>query len=186
MRLLVRALAMPTILATAAFASVPPPPPDVRDAQVALFAGLPERFPAEDLSAFEALVSEDVKVYRDSRLVHETREAWINELQDHRQGAPRGSRGYTVSRDEYHRLADGGVSVREFYYPILPEGSQIVFHPGYPLRYVTYYIEAGRLVRVVYGPAMHNYTGLCQAVEQAKLEATSGSAPARAHPELCN
>ena len=143
----------------------PPPPPEEWAPQLAFFAALPHRYPAPDLAAFEALVAENVEVVRDGRVLHRTRRDWIDELQR----VPAAEiQGHSVSRDQFHRAADGGISVREFSYPIAPEGKTIIYHPSAPLRYVTYYLAGGRLVRVVYGPAMDSYGGLCQAVAKAR------------------
>ena len=171
MRLMAGALAGIALFAgTASGQPAPPPPPHVWQAQVALFVSLPQRFPSANISDFEKLVADDVKVFRDGKIVHESREAWLRELQDAGPRSPGDPQGYSVSRDQFNRLQDGGISVREFSYPIAPEGRQIIYHPSAPLRYVTYYIEGGRLVRVDYGPAMSSYGGLCQAVAKAQAE----------------
>jgi hypothetical protein len=183
MRVPIAALAMAGFCSLATGAQEPSPSPPVWDAQVALFSSLPDRIPAKDLSSLKLLVADDVEVYRDGKLVHETRKAWFDELRDGGRIPPHGPREYSVSRDHYARTADGGVSVREFSYPIAPEGSHTVYHPRHPLRYVTYYIEGGKLVRVVYGPAMSGYAGLCQVVEAAKAERATGDG--HSNPDLC-
>lgn len=147
----------------------PLPPPKIWNAQIAFFKALPKRFPASDISAFEKLVADDVQVYRDGKLVHRTRQSWISELQHFEKGkGPGNPQGYSASRDSFHKLADGGILVREFYYPIAPDGAHIVYHPSNPLRNVTYYLDEGRLVRVVYGPAMTSYGELCFAAADAR------------------
>lgn len=175
MRLLIRTLIAPVLIVTAAFSvPQPPPPPDRWKAMVDILAALPSRFPAADISRLEALVAEDVKVYRDGVLVHDNRQSWIRELQAYRQRRSTDPIGFTVSRDHYNLVADGGVSVREFTHPFWPEGRHIVSDPTDPLRYVTYYVESRRLVRVVYGPAMSSNRALCQAVTQARADWESG------------
>ena len=146
----------------------PPPPPEIWNAQVAFFSALPDRFPAADLAPFERLVADDVQVYRDGILIHRTRADWIRELQSYKQKIPTDPQGFSVSRDQYTLLADGSVSVREFTYPIAPEGKSVVYYPDYPLRYVSYRLAKGRLVRVDYGPAMSSYSGLCQKVAEIR------------------
>jgi hypothetical protein len=170
-------------LSTAAFAYEFPHPPEVFNAQVAVLSALPARLPSANLRAFEALVADDVKVYRDGTLVHQTRKAWLDELQSYRQRHPNAPRTYSVSRDHYHSLADGGISVREFSFP---DDRQQTHHPLRPYQYVTYYVEDGRLVRVVYGPSMSAYVGLCQAVEGIKAEAKSNGTPPRIPREICH
>jgi hypothetical protein len=168
-------LIFPVALSACASRSVPfntdfssPPPLDEWKAQLALFSSLLPRLPAADLSSFTRLVADDVQVYRDNKIIYRTRKDWVEEFQSYKQKSPRDPQGFSVSRDQYSLLSDGGISVREFTYPIAPEGASVVYHPSYPLRYVTYYLYRGKLVRVIYGPAMTSYGGLCQEVEKAK------------------
>jgi hypothetical protein len=156
------------LYSSSGFGQLPPPPPDVWKAQLAFFSSLPDRFPVADTTQFEQLVANDVQVYRDCILVHKTRADWMREIQSYKQKMPTDPQGFYVSRDQYTLLADGGVSVREFTYPIPPEGKTTFYHPDYPLRYVYYRISNGRLVRVDYGMAMSDYAGLCQEVATIK------------------
>lgn len=160
--------AVGVLFSSSGWGQLPPPSPDLWKAQVAFFNSLPGRFPAADITRFEQLVAEDVQVYREGNLIHRTRASWIRELQSYRQQTPAHPQGFSVSRDQYTRTPDGSVSVREFTYPIAPEGKTIAYHPDYPFRYVSYKISSGKLVRVDYGAAMSNYTGLCQAVAKEK------------------
>ena len=181
MRQFVCGLVVLNFCALSIAAQEPPPSPDDWEGQVAVFRALPQRLPTKNIAPLEKLVADDLQVYRDGKLVHRTRRAWIDELQSYRQVEPGDPQGFSVSRDEYHKLADGGVSVREFTYPIAPDGAQIVYHPSNPLRYVTYYFKTGKVERIVYGPPMTSYAGLCQAVNNAK---PSSNGEPRA-PVLC-
>jgi hypothetical protein len=161
-------LALSLLVACSASAQTPPPPSDLWKSQVDLFVALPRRFPAADMSNFARVVSENVEVQRENKVVFRTRKEWFDELQSYKQSAPSAPQGFSVSRDQYSLLSDGGIMVREFTYPIAPEGETVFYHPNYPLRYVTYYVNQGKLFRVIYGPPMTSYAGLCQVVEKTK------------------
>jgi hypothetical protein len=150
----------------------------MQEAQVAFFGSLPDRFPAANTATFEQLIAIDVQVYRDGNLIHQTRTDWLKELRSYKQASPEDPQGFSVSRDQYALLTDGSVSVREFTYPIAPEGRTVFYHPSYPLRYVVYRFGKGRVVRVDNGYSMANYTGLCQQV--GKLREKSAT-----RTELC-
>lgn len=161
-------LALSLLVACSASAQTPPSPPDVWKSQVDLFVALPRRFPATDMFDFARVVSENVEVQRDNKVVFRTREDWFDELQSYKPSSPSAPQGFSVSRDQYSMLSDGGVMVREFTYPIAPKGGMVYYHPDYPIRYVTYYVNQGKLFRVIYGPRMTTYAGLCQVVEKTK------------------
>ena len=178
MRLKLMFAAVGLLYSSSGLSQTPPPPPGVWQAQLSFFTLLPDQFPAANTAGFEQLVAIDVQVYRDGNLIHQTRSDWLKELQSYKQASPTDPRGFSVSRDQYAILADGSVSVREFTYPIAPEGRTVFYHPSYPLRYVVYRFGNGRVVRVDYGYAMADYTGLCE--EVAKLKEKSA-----ARMELC-
>ena len=161
-------LALSLLVACSAFAQTPPPPPEVWNAQFGLFVSLPQRFPAANMSDFALVVADNVEVQRENKVVFRTRKEWFDELQSYKQSSPSAPQGFSVSRDQYSLLSDGGVMVRELTYPIAPKGKTVFYHPDFPLRYVTYYVNQGKLVRVIYGPPMSSYGGLCQVVEKAK------------------
>ncbi|WP_144033510.1 hypothetical protein [Sphingomonas guangdongensis] len=159
---------MADILPSSGSAQTAPPPPDVWNAQVTFFKLLPTRRPVTDTAQFERTVAKDLKVYRDGALIHNNRAAWIKELQSYERRSPDDPQGFSVSRDQYSRLTDGSILIREFTYPIAPTGATIIYHPSYPLRHVTYRFGKGKLVTVEYGAVMESYPVLCRKVAEAK------------------
>lgn len=149
-------LALLTALALAGPASAPPPPPPApaEQAQIdAFFAALPRRLPVSDFSAFEKVVSPDVTVWRDGVLVHRNRTSWFAEMARNPfvgWQSPKPPVAAGVGRDDFYRTQDGAIVVRELTTAIPPDGEFILYHLGHNLRFVTYVLSGGRLVRVDY------------------------------------
>lgn len=144
--------------AASANALPPPPPPPEEQAQIdAFFAALPRQLPAGDLAAFEPLVAPDVEVWRAGELIHKSREAWfaelaLNPLAEWKSRNP--PVGVAIGRDDFYREQDGDIVVRELVTGVAPEGEFVLYHLGFNLRFVTYTLENGVLVKVDYGEGM--------------------------------
>lgn len=138
-----------------AYAVPPPPPPPAEQAQIdAFFEALPRRLPAPDLEAFKDVVAEDVKVWRNGKLVYDSRERWFAELAenpfaDWSMGTPPIAAG--IGRDDFYRSPSGAIIVRELVSAVPPPGHQILYHLGGNLRFVTYTLREGILTKVDYG-----------------------------------
>lgn len=138
-----------------AYALPPPPPPPEEQAQIdAFFEVLPRRLPASDLEAFKDVVAEDVEVWRNGRLVYNSREGWFVELAenpfaDWSMGTP--PVAASIGRDDFYRSSGGEIIVRELVSGVPPPGHQILYHLGYNLRFVTYTLREGILTKVDYG-----------------------------------
>lgn len=148
-------------LATVPASSLPLPPPreELLDQQKAFFRALPNRLPAEDLSALEPLVDRDVKVFSDGSLRFSNRDEWFAYLRSFGSKTQNGPQGLTVSREAFFSTPDNDVIVLEFSWPIPPEGreDQISYHQDYDLQFVSYTLNEGALVRVNYGKRMRRY-----------------------------
>ena len=166
--------------ATASTAAPPPPPPPEQEGQLRNFLkALPKRVP-QDLDAFAAYVSPEVKVYREGKLTYPDRNSWFAYLRGFAGKAPDEPQGISVSRESLYRVAGDGIAAMEFSYPLAPTGKegQIAYHPDYPLQLVTYYLDEGRLTRVDYGHPMDSIDYLLKQV-------APGSPPPSTDPAAC-
>lgn len=144
------------LAASAPAEALPPPPPNpVEQAHIdAFFDALPRQLPMTDFTAFEKLVSPDVMVSRDGKIVHRNRASWFAELARNPFAgwqSPKAPVAAGIGRDDFYRSADGTVVVRELTTGMAPEGEHIEYHAGYVTRIVSYVLRDGILVKVDYG-----------------------------------
>lgn len=143
------------VLASAAAIAAPPPPPPPGRVELisGFFSAAPTLLPSKHLDAWASYISPDVKVYMGEKLLYANRAEWLANL-----NAPEGLGGERVgaslSRLQYYELSDGGIRVLEWSYPFAKDA---VFHAVEPYRFVTYYFDDKKLVRVVYDQAMAPY-----------------------------
>lgn len=132
------------LMATGARATPPPPPdPETAASLNAFFSALPQSFPAGDLDEIKSMIDDDLKVFVEGRLVAEGPEGWLDWLACSKGGA----QSISMSREEFFLGPEDSIVVREFWHPY-SEGKYS--HPPFPIKFVRYEFEDGRLVRVDY------------------------------------
>lgn len=140
-------LAIVLLACSVSATAAPPPPPSPSETKFYddFYTALPGLFPVASLSALEPFVAPDLLVIEKGEVRFRNREAWFAWLQG--LAAEGNFDRASMSREEFFFQPGDRILVREFWYPIKKD---VVSHPEFPHKLVSYQFNGGKLVSVEY------------------------------------